>query len=50
MRKMISKMRCESCKMRTESLNYWFDKLLCKTCYNVHRSNPQTILVSNLQD
>jgi len=48
--KMISHMRCEICHNATNSLNFWFDKLLCRTCYTIDRSNQETILVSNLQD
>ena len=47
---MISRMHCELCKRKTYSLKYWFGSMLCPACYEMQRSRPQTILVTNLQD
>ena len=41
---------CELCEKRTNSLRYWFGKFLCPKFYEVERSKPQTILVSNLAE
>jgi hypothetical protein len=38
------------CEKKTNSIKYWFGSMICPTCYDLQRSNPQTILVSNLQD
>ena len=42
--------RCELCEKKTSSIKYWFGSMTCPSCYDLQRSNPQTILVSNLQD
>jgi len=42
--------QCELCEKKTTSLKYWFGSMICPKCYDLQRSNPQTILVSNLQD
>lgn len=42
--------RCELCEKKTSSIKYWFGSMICPKCYDLQRSNPQTILVSNLQD
>lgn len=42
--------RCELCEKKTNSIKYWFGSMTCPRCYDLQRSNPQTILVSNLQD
>ena len=50
MKKMFNLVRCELCEKKTNSIKYWFGSMICPTCYDLQRSNPQTILVSNLQD
>lgn len=50
MKKMFNLVRCELCEKKTNSIKYWFGSMICPTCYDSQRSNPQTILVSNLQD
>ena len=42
--------QCELCEKKTASIKYWFGSMICPKCYDLQRSNPQTILVSNLQD
>jgi predicted RNA-binding Zn-ribbon protein involved in translation (DUF1610 family) len=41
---------CESCDKKTNALKYWFEKFLCPKCYELARSKPQTILVSNITE
>jgi len=43
-------MHCELCKRKTYSLKYWFGSMMCPACYEMQRSRPQTILVTDLQD
>ena len=48
--KMYNSERCELCEKKTDTVKYWFGSMICPKCYDLQRSNPQTILVSNLQD
>jgi len=48
--RMYNSERCELCEKKTDTVKYWFGSMICPRCYDLQRSNPQTILVSNLQD
>lgn len=41
---METSMHCQLCEKKTHELSYWFDKMVCNSCYNSSRTRSDVIL------